>query len=72
MGQLADRCPKYVSTSGWMSISLKLLDPLSAQKKAVRRAAANTFGYIAKAIGPRHVLAALLNNLEVHVVIRLL
>ena len=51
---------------------MKLLDPLSAQKKAVRRAAANTFGYIAKAIGPRHVLAALLNNLEVHVVIRLL
>ena len=30
-----------------------------------RRAAINTFGYIAKAIGPHDVLATLLNNLKV-------
>ena len=30
-----------------------------------RRAAVNTFGYIAKAIGPHDVLATLLNNLKV-------
>merc|ERR1719353_2362921 len=32
---------------------------------AVRRAAVNTFGYIAKAIGPQDVLHTLLNNLKV-------
>ena len=31
----------------------------------LRRAAINTFGYIAKAIGPHDVLATLLNNLKV-------
>ena len=30
-----------------------------------RRAAVNTFGYIAKATGPADVLATLLNNLKV-------
>mmetsp|Transcript_9220 Transcript_9220/g.12767 ORF Transcript_9220/g.12767 Transcript_9220/m.12767 type:complete len:239 (+) Transcript_9220:6-722(+) len=34
-------------------------------KKAIRRAAVNTFGYIAKAIGPQDVLHTLLNNLKV-------
>lgn len=34
-------------------------------KKAIRRAAVNTFGYIAKAIGPQDVLVTLLNNLKV-------
>ena len=36
-----------------------------AFKKAIRRAAVNTFGYIAKAIGPQDVLVTLLNNLKV-------
>ena len=31
----------------------------------IRRATVNTFGYIAKAIGPQDVLATLLNNLKV-------
>ena len=30
-----------------------LLEMLKAHKKAIRRAAVNTFGYIAKAIGPQ-------------------
>lgn len=33
--------------------------------QAIRRAAVNTFGYIAKAIGPQDVLVTLLNNLKV-------
>ena len=38
---------------------------LQAHKKAIRRATVNTFGYIAKAIGPQDVLVTLLNNLKV-------
>ena len=38
---------------------------LRAPKKSIRRACVNTFGYIAKAIGPQDVLHALLNNLKV-------
>ena len=38
---------------------------LKAHKKSIRRATVNTFGYIAKAIGPHDVLATLLNNLKV-------
>lgn len=39
--------------------------PQQAHKKAIRRATVNTFGYIAKAIGPQDVLVTLLNNLKV-------
>jgi hypothetical protein len=42
-----------------------LLDLLKAHKKAIRRAAVNSFGYIAKAIGPQDVLSVLLTNLKV-------
>jgi splicing factor 3B subunit 1 len=38
---------------------------LRAHKKAIKRAAVSTFGYIAKAIGPQDVLHTLLNNLKV-------
>ena len=38
---------------------------LQAHKKGIRRATVNTFGYIAKAIGPQDVLATLLDNLKV-------
>ena len=38
---------------------------IQAHKKAIRRASVNTFGYIAKAIGPQDVLHTLLNNLKV-------
>jgi splicing factor 3B subunit 1 len=48
-----------------MRICFELLELLKAHKKAIRRAAVNTFGYIAKAIGPQDVLAVLLNNLKV-------
>ena len=48
-----------------MRICFELLELLKAHKKAIRRAAVSTFGYIAKAIGPQDVLHTLLNNLKV-------
>ena len=38
---------------------------IRAHKKSIRRATVNTFGYIARAIGPQEVLITLLNNLRV-------
>lgn len=65
VGRIADRGPEFVSAREWMRICFELLDMLKAHKKSIRRAAVNTFGYIAKAIGPQDVLATLLNNLKV-------
>jgi splicing factor 3B subunit 1 len=65
VGRIADRGAEYVSAREWMRICFDLLDLLKAHKKAIRRATVNTFGYIAKAIGPQDVLATLLNNLRV-------
>jgi len=65
VGRIADRGPEYVSAREWMRICFELLELLKAHKKAIRRATVNTFGYIAKAIGPHDVLATLLNNLKV-------
>merc|ERR1719373_920060 len=48
-----------------MRIAHELLDMLKAHKKQIRRATVNTFGYIAKALGPQDVLEILLNNLRV-------
>jgi splicing factor 3B subunit 1 len=36
-----------------MSICFELLEMLKAEKKGIRHATVNTFGYIAKAIGPQ-------------------
>lgn len=65
VGRIADRGAEFVSAREWMRICFELLDMLKAQRKAIRRAAINTFGFIAKAIGPQDVLATLLNNLKV-------
>lgn len=65
VGRIADRGAEYVSPREWMRICFELIDLLKAPKKAIRRASVNTFGYIAKAIGPHDVLATLLNNLKV-------
>lgn len=65
VGRIADRGSDYVSGREWMRICFELLDVLKAQKKSIRRVAVNTFGYIAKAIGPQDVLHTLLNNLKV-------
>jgi splicing factor 3B subunit 1 len=65
VGKIADRGAEYVSAREWMRICFEMLDMLKAPRKTIRRAAINTFGYIAKAIGPQDVLSTLLNNLRV-------
>eukprot|EP00955_Chlamydomonas_euryale_P007437 78823-Chlamydomonas_euryale.AAC.14 len=65
VGRIADRGASFVPAREWMRICFELLEMLKAHKKAIRRAAVNTFGYIAKAIGPQDVLVTLLNNLKV-------
>ena len=65
VGRIADRGAEFVSPKEWMRICFDLLELLKAHKKGIRRATVNTFGYIAKAIGPQDVLVTLLNNLKV-------
>ena len=65
IGRIADRGAEFVSAKEWMRICFELLDLLRAHRKSVRRAAINSFGYIAKAIGPQDVLQILLTNLRV-------
>ncbi len=65
VGRIADRGAEHANVKEWMRICFELLELLKAHKKAIRRAAVNTFGYIAKAIGPQDVLHILLNNLKV-------
>lgn len=65
IGRIADRGAEYVAAREWMRICFELLDLLKAHKQAIRRAAVNSFGYIAKAIGPQDVLQVLLTNLRV-------
>lgn len=65
VGRIADRGAEFGSPREWMRICFELLELLKAHKKAIRRATVNTFGYIAKAIGPQDVLTTLLNNLKV-------
>ena len=55
------RVPQAVCTSLW-SVCLA---HARSQPRFCRRATVNTFGYIAKAIGPQDVLVTLLNNLKV-------
>ncbi|KAJ6576664.1 armadillo-type protein [Mycena vulgaris] len=65
VGRIADRGAEFISAREWMRICFELLDLLKARKKNIRRAAVNTFGYIAKSIGPQDVLSVLLTNLRV-------
>ncbi|KAI8903356.1 armadillo-type protein [Gorgonomyces haynaldii] len=65
VGRIADRGAEFVSAREWMRICFELLEMLKAPRRGIRRSAINTFGYIAKAIGPQDVLTTLLNNLKV-------
>ena len=65
VGRIADRACEAVGQREWIRICFDLLDLLKATKKSIRRAAVNTFGYIAAGIGPGDVLASLLDNLKV-------
>jgi hypothetical protein len=53
VGRIADRGAEFVPAREWMRICFELLELLKAHKKGIRRATVNTFGYIAKAIGPQ-------------------
>ncbi len=65
VGRIADRGAELAPPREWNRICFDLLELLKAHKKAIRRASVNTFGYIAKAIGPHDVLSTLINNLRV-------
>ncbi|OBZ78313.1 U2 snRNP component prp10 [Grifola frondosa] len=65
IGRIADRGAEYVPACEWMRICFELLDLLKAHKKGIRRAAVNSFGYIAKSLVPRDVLQVLLTNLRI-------
>lgn len=65
VGQIANKGAKFVSPKEWMRICFELLELLKAPRKAIRKSAVATFGYIAKSIGPSNVLVPLLNNLKV-------
>lgn len=65
IGRIADRGAEFVPAREWMRICFELLDLLRAHKKGIRRAAVNSFGYIAKSLGPQDVLSVLLTNLRV-------
>lgn len=65
VGRIADRGAEFVGVREWMRICFELLEMLKAHKKSIRRATVNTFGFIAKAVGPQDVLSVLLNNLRV-------
>lgn len=65
VGRIAERASECASPREWMRICFELLDNLKAPQKSIRRACINTFGWIAKAVGPQDVLVTLLNNLKV-------
>ncbi|KAG6380418.1 armadillo-type protein [Boletus reticuloceps] len=65
IGRITDRGAEFVPAREWMRICFELLDLLKAHKKVIRRAAVNSFGYIAKSLGPQDVLSVLLTNLRV-------
>ncbi len=65
VGRIADRGASHVGAKEWMRICFELLELLKAPRKAIRKSAVSTYGYIAKAIGPSNVLGTLLNNLKV-------
>ena len=62
---LADRGAEFVPAQEWMRICFELLDLLNTHKKGIHWAAVNSFGYIAKSLGPQDVLSVLLTNLQV-------
>lgn len=65
VGLIARKNSETINAKEWMRICFELLDMLKSPKKRIRIAANDTFGYIARTIGPQDVLAMLLNNLRV-------
>ncbi|SOV20836.1 splicing factor 3B subunit 1, putative [Plasmodium sp. DRC-Itaito] len=65
IGIIADKAGDLVSPKEWDRICFDLIELLKSNKKLIRRATIQTFGYIARTIGPFEVLTVLLNNLKV-------
>ncbi len=65
IGRIADRGAEFVPAREWMRICFELLDLLKAHKKAICRAAVNSFGYFTKSLGPQDMLSVFLTNLRV-------
>lgn len=65
IGRIFDRSGSEILPKEALRVCFSLLDMLKAHKKGIRRAANNTFAFIAKSIGPAEVVGLLLNNLRV-------
>ncbi|RLV96229.1 U2 snRNP component prp10 [Spathaspora sp. JA1] len=65
IGLIATKNPETINAKEWMRICFELLELLKSTKKRIRIAANDTFGHIAKTIGPQDVIVMLLNNLRV-------
>lgn len=65
IGRIAALAPESVPPKEWMRICFEMLEMLKSTNKPIRKAANDTFGLIANAIGPQDVLVTLLNNLKV-------
>ena len=63
--QIARRSADSIPAKEWMRVCNELLDMLKSPIKQVRVQANETFGNIAKSIGPQEILLSLLNNLKV-------
>jgi len=65
VGLIANKNSETINAKEWMRICFELLEMLKSTKKRIRVAANDTFGHIAKTIGPQDVIVMLLNNLRV-------
>lgn len=65
LGYVAIRGAAYVSPKEWIRICYELLETLKSPQKTILRATNDTFGYIARSLGPQDILVILLNNLKV-------
>jgi len=65
VGSLAETHAESIGAKDWLRISFDCLELMKSPRKTVRNSACNTFGFIAKAIGPQEVVSTLLANLRV-------
>lgn len=65
VGRIAKLGAEYANAREWIRICFELLELLKASRMSIRRVSNETFGHIAKGIGPQDVLATLLGNLRV-------
>ena len=62
VGRIAEHGAKAVSSREWMRICFELLELLKAPRKAIRKPAVSTFGFIAQAIALTDFFGTFLNN----------